>query len=618
MENNKSWWKQWAQQRFRWPLLVLLLLAFLIGYLIRGGSGGQINHMSPEAAGETSADQASVQIWTCSMHPQIRKPEPGTCPICGMDLVPVANTSEEQLGPRQLKLSPWAVKLAEIDAAPVQRRRLSAKMRLAGKVAYDETRLKYISARVPGRIDRLFVDYTGSAVGKGDPLVKLYSPELIVAQQELLQARQTLNRLNKRTLAAAREKLRLWGLSGRQIQEIERRKNPAQHLTIFSPIAGAVIHKNAVEGLYVQTGTRIYTIADLSRVWLKLDAYESDLSWLGMGQTVEFETEAYPGEVFRGKVAFIDPVLNPQTRTVKVRVNVPNPHNKLKPEMLARAKLHALSVDMQKDAPLVIPATAPLLTGKRAVVYVAVPGKEGVFEGREVVLGPRAGDYYEVKEGLAEGEMVVVNGAFKIDSDLQIRAKPSMMNPEGGGPAPEHHHHQGQIPTQSDKHTGQPSHSQQKIPAAFSVSIDSLTSEYLAMQQALSRDDLRKTREGIHRLKEFLALVDMKLLSDQIHLEWMQHQEVLQRTVKKMEQSRDIETLRRHFADLSASMTEVVKRFGGKIKNSLYRFHCPMALDNKGAYWLQGHPDTRNPYFGASMLKCQDLKEKLVPPRTKE
>jgi Cu(I)/Ag(I) efflux system membrane fusion protein len=440
MENNKSWWKQWTQQRFRWPLLVILLLVFLIGYWIRGGGGDQINHTSHEAAGEMSADQTTgVQMWTCSMHPQIRKPEPGDCPICGMDLVPVADTPEEQLGPRQLKLSPWAVKLAEIETAPVQRRRLSANLRLAGKVEYDETRLKYISARVPGRIDRLFVDYTGSAVGKGDPLVKLYSPELIVAQQELLQARQTLGQLQKRTLAAAREKLRLWGISDRQIREIEKRKSPAQHLTIFSPIAGVVVHKNAVEGLYVQTGTRIYTIADLSRVWVKMDVYESDLSRLEPGQTVEFETEAYPGEVFRGKVAFIDPVLDPRTRTVKVRVDASNPGNKLKPEMLVRAKLHALSADRQEE-PLAIPATAPLLTGKRAVVYVAAPGKEGVFEGREVVLGPRVGDYYEVKEGVAEGEMVVVNGAFKIDSDLQIRAKPSMMNPEGGGPAPEHHH----------------------------------------------------------------------------------------------------------------------------------------------------------------------------------
>jgi Cu(I)/Ag(I) efflux system membrane fusion protein len=246
-------------------------------------------------------------------------------------------------------------------------------------------------------------------------------------------------------------------------------------------MGGIVVKRNGLEGMYVNTGTRIYTIADLSKVWLQLDAYESDMPWIRYGQEVEFQTETYPGEFFKGKIAFIDPILNEKTRTIKIRVNVENKKGKLKPGMFAHAIVksriaaagkvmdpdlsgkwispmhpevvkdkpgscdvcgmdlvraeelgYVSTEEVAKDAPLVIPASAALLTGKRVVVYVQVPGKEGVFEGREVVLGQRAGDYYIIRDGLQEGELVVVNGNFKIDSAIQLMAKPSMMNPERG------------------------------------------------------------------------------------------------------------------------------------------------------------------------------------------
>jgi Cu(I)/Ag(I) efflux system membrane fusion protein len=281
--------------------------------------------------------------------------------------------------------------------------------------------------------------------------------------------------------------LRLWGLTPSQIKKLERQKKPSDHITIYAPMRGTVIHKDAVEGMYVDTGTRIYTIADLARVWVKLDAYEADIIWVRYGQEVELMTEAYPGERFTGRIAFIDPILNTKTRTVAVRVNVDNKDGKLKPGMFVRAVVHSkvakggkvmdpglagkwispMHPEIIKDkagtcdicgmplmraedlgyvkgepreAPLVIPATAPLITGKRAVVYVQMPDHETLFEGREIVLGPRAGDYYLVQTGLQEGELVVVNGNFKIDSAMQIQAKPSMMNPEGGGMGAAHRH----------------------------------------------------------------------------------------------------------------------------------------------------------------------------------
>ena len=398
---------------------------------------------------------------------------------------------------RHITLSDTAQKLASIQVMPVERKFVTAEISMFGKIDYDETKLAYITARVPGRLDRLYVDYTGISVRKGDHLVYLYSPELLTAQEELIQALKRVRTKNNdrkyvqkdsfSILEAVREKLRLWGLTESQIKQIEKKNKASDHITIYAPISGTVIHKNAMEGMYVNTGTQIYTIADLNRVWVKLEAYESDITWIRYGQKVEIRTETYPGERFEGRISFIDPILNQKTRTVAVRVNVENRDGRLKPGMFVRGIVYSrmsaggkvVEPDMAgkwispmhpeiikdrpgkcdicgmplvqaemlgyaaaepKDAPIVIPATVPLITGKRAVVYVRIPDNSTMFEGREVVLGPRAGNYYIVLKGLHEGELVVVNGNFKIDSAMQIEAKPSMMNPEGGGMSAVHKH----------------------------------------------------------------------------------------------------------------------------------------------------------------------------------
>lgn len=467
----------------------LALVAVAIGYGLRTW---QVP--APAAAGEqrATADAAATatQVWTCSMHPEIRLPKQGNCPKCGMALIPLV---KDEGGLRELAVSEAAAELMEITTVPVERRTVTTRVRMVGKVAYDETRVSYITAWIPGRLDRLFVDYTGVPVKKGDHMVSLYSPELLSAQEELLQAVRAVEDLRnsraeivldtaKRTVDAAREKLRLWGLTPDQIKAIEERGGPDDHMTIYAPAGGIVVHKSAQQGMYVKTGSKIYTIADLSQVWVNLDAYESDLMWLRYGQRVEFTAEAYPGEIFDGRISFIHPVLDEATRTVKVRVNVPNADGRLKPGMFVRAVAEASVAaegrvvdqalagkwispmhpeivkdgpgacdvcgmpleraedlgyvgvsDAEAEEPLVIPVSAALRTGTRAIVYVAVPGRDTpTFEGREVVLGPRADGYYLVRRGLGEGERVVVKGNFKLDAELQIRAKPSMMTPAVG------------------------------------------------------------------------------------------------------------------------------------------------------------------------------------------
>ncbi|MDG1892587.1 MAG: efflux RND transporter periplasmic adaptor subunit [Verrucomicrobiota bacterium] len=598
------------------------------------------------------------------MHPSIRQSNPGKCALCGMDLVPVEEVHQEVHKPRELKLTPHAQKLAEVQSAPVERRHAEAEIRMVGKVTFDESRMSYITARVAGRLDRLYVDYTGVRVKKEDHLVYLYSPELLKAQEELITALDTLKQLQassshylrdraQENIHSAREKLRLWGLGEIQIRNIEERGTASDHVTIHSPMEGIVVHKNAVEGMYVETGTQIYTIADLSHLWVKLDAYESDLPWIHYGQKVEFLTEAFPGEVFKGQIAFIDPVLNAKTRTVKIRVNLPNPNGKLKPDMFVRALVKSkiakggrimnpdlahkwispmhpeiikdapglcdicgmelVSADSlgyveakEDSAPLVIPASAPLITGKRAVVYVEL-GK-GHYEGREVTLGPRAGNSYLVKSGLKEGERVVTRGNFKIDSALQILAKPSMMTPPAMQSVP---HLPNTKLKQRQPHTEAVS-TIYPASTAFLTSMEQFLKIYLRVQTSLSMDDQIQSREQVSQLR---ATIDNMQTGDMSHdagQAWSMHRSAILKAMNIMESSEpEIEAIREGFGALSNSLILAVHQFGIKTALGLSHYHCPMAFDGKGGQWLQEHRKAENPYFGNAMRGCGNLKEIL-------
>jgi len=423
----------------RWRVLLLGAALFAAAVLAVSCGGETL----PEEGHDHTESQASV--WTCSMHPQVRSDGPGDCPLCGMDLIPVEEEAPAgEVSARGLTVSESGRKLMEIETARVMRMAVAADIALVGKVTYDEGRVSRISAWVPGRIEKLHVDYVGYEVRAGAPMVDLYGPELVAVQEELIHSYNAYReaqavgdeRLVESTgdvVQAVRERLHLWGLSEAQIAEIETWGGAEPRLSIPAPISGTVVEKNVTEGAYVTTGQMLFTIADLSVVWIELSAYESDLALLAPGQPVQFTVEAVPGRTFSGVLSFVEPIVDPVTRTVAVRAEVQNAERLLMPGMFVRADVKAAARGHGGGAPLVIPATAPLLTGKRAVVYVELEGTDApTFEGREVTLGPRAGDFYVVVEGLAEGERVVTEGAFKLDSALQIRAKPSMMSPDAG------------------------------------------------------------------------------------------------------------------------------------------------------------------------------------------
>lgn len=607
------------------PIMILLTLV-LVFYLGMKLGTPPVSTSSQEANKSLQSDK----IWTCVMHLHIERKEPGICPICNMDLVLRDDTlNEPTVNDRQLQMNERDKKLAAITTQVIERKFVEMPVHMVGKVEYDETRIKTISSWVDGRVDRLYVDYTGIQVKSGDHLVELYSPDLLTGQKELIEAKRRvdtggqgksefLRNSDLRALESAREKLRLWGLSEGQVRSIEENKKASDRILINSPQTGIVIHKALSEGDYVKTGTHIYTVADLDQLWVKLDAYESDLQWIHFGQDVELETEAYPGEMFNGVISFIDPVVDDKTRTVKVRVNVENEGLRLKPGMFVRATVYSklaqggkvmdpklagkwigpmhpeiirdeagkcpvckmalvkaetlgyLSADTHKKAPLVIPATAVLRTGRRAVVYVEV--EESLYEGREIVLGARAGAYYLVQQGLNEGDVVVTNGNFNIDSALQIQAKPSMMS----------------ITNEAEMVLDEESHAKREA-------LSPLYTAYFKAQQGFISDDLNAAQQAINQLSTDATTLDIDEISN------------ISSVLETIRVSSDIEEGRKAFGMFAKAMLTVEKRYGHEGETTFYEAYCPMAFDNKGASWLQDSKAISNPYFGSSMLGCGSI-----------
>lgn len=647
---------------------VIAIVAFAFGGFLLG-RGGEAPVGDPTGQEQATATTEPT-MWTCSMHPQIRLPKPGKCPICSMDLIPLQSGTGEALGERQLRLSPAARQLAQIQTTPAKRGFAEAEVRIVGKIAYDETKVAFITAWFPGRLDRLFADFTGISVKKGEHLVDMYSPELLAAQEEIVQAQAAVIALNntaspvlrstaQATLEATRDKLRLYGLTKAQIEHVEKTHETSDHLTIYAPIGGVVVHKDAREGMYVDTGTRIYTIADLSKLWVMFEAYESDLPWLRYGQRAEFTSTSFPGERFEAVISFIDPLVDPKTRTIKVRAVVDNSDKRLKPDMFVRGvvksridseghsideylagkwigpmhpeivrdkpgKCPICGMDLvpaaslgfvgkgldNTDAPLLIPATAPLITGKRAVAYVEIPNDEGpLFEGREIELGPRAGDFYVVKSGIEEGENVVLNGAFKIDSELQLQAKPSMMSPGGGTPAAHTHGEPaGSSHPAGNETTAARSAESPKVAKA----LDPLYSAYFDIQMALATDDLDAARKAGERLGSATRAVDMSLFSRSGHERWMKISKEVSAQAARIAAAKDIEAARDGFFYLSGATIDLHGTFGHAGAGSFYLTHCPMARQGDGADWLQTGDTVWNSFYGARMPHCGTIKETLA------
>ncbi len=618
------------------PVLIALILGLAAGALFFRGGGGDHSMHNHSSGGDTGkAKGAAGDVWTCSMHPSVRAPKPGKCPICAMNLIPARASGGSGEG-REFSMSEIAKSLAGIQTSSVKRFYPEADVHLYGTVEYDETKKKTISARFPGRIDRLFIDFIGIRVTEGDHLATIYSPELLAAQTELLTAKRFNNESGIRI---GRDKLRLWGFSEDRIEEIEKSGKTSDHLTIDAPASGIVTHKNVSEGNYVETGMPLFTINDLSQLWIVLDAYESDKPWLRFGQSVTFTAEALPGKKFEGRISFVAPELSTKTRTFSIRVNMDNREERLKPGMFVRGIVNAkvagegkvidpslagkwispMHPEIVKDTPgkcdvcgmdlvpadklgytvakaegkppLTVPVSAVLNTGKRSVVYVEKPNaKEPTYEGREILVGPRAGDVYLVEAGLREGERVVTEGAFVIDSALQIQARPSMMMPKDGAA---------------------PLYRQFELEDKFLTAVDPVVQKYFDIQSALASDDFTATQAEAAKLALALGKVPVPVLEKEAANVWLGLKDRMTAAAGEFGAAGDIKAARVAFEPLTKIAEELVRRFGtGEI--AVYQAYCPMAFSNKGANWLQKNEELRNPYFGSLMLSCGEIKEQLA------
>jgi Cu(I)/Ag(I) efflux system membrane fusion protein len=402
-------------------LSITLITGIFLGWLFfHSSSVKEVKH-------DHSAETTKAAIWTCAMHPQIRMSEPGKCPICGMDLI-LLGQSGTTIDPDAIQMTKEAVQLANVLTSVVSKQNPVKELRLYGKVQADERLLQSQVSYLPGRIEKLNVNFTGEVVRKGQALAVIYSPDLVTAQQELLETAAT--KVSQPALyEASKDKLHQWKLTDNQISMIESSGKVKTNFEIFANATGIVSARRVNNGDFVSPGSVLFDIADLSQVWIMFDAYESDLPYLSKGQKMTFTIQALPGTDFSGNIAFIDPVLDPVTRVAKVRIEAGNQGGKLKPEMFATGIVKA-NLEAYNDK-MIIPRTAVLWTGKRSVVYVKQLGSvEQVFKMREIELGPMLGNSYVVMSGLKDGEEIVTQGAFSVDASAQLEGKPSMMNPQ--------------------------------------------------------------------------------------------------------------------------------------------------------------------------------------------
>ena len=415
---------------------LILVAGLFLGWAIFGGSSAVHNETA-----EHVHEDAAGQVWTCAMHPQIKMDKPGKCPICGMDLIPLKTTggSDAAVDPDAIQMSAEAVALANIQTTVVSRQNPVKDLPLYGTIQADERLSQSQTSHVSGRIEKLFLNFTGESVRQGQIIATIYSPELLSAQQELLEAAKMVS-LQPALLQAAREKLRLWKLSDDQISAIEKSGAVSPLVDIKANTGGIVVSKKVSQGDYINQGSVLFDIANLSQVWAMFDAYEVDLPFLKIGDKIDFTLQSAPGKTFSGRITFIDPILDRITRTAKVRVETANPGFQLKPEMYASAIVKAPL--KQYDNEIVIPKSSVLWTGKRSIIYVKQPDTGSpAFMLREIELGPSLGDSYVVLSGIEDGDEIVTNGAFSIDASAQLEGKRSMMNKEASRPMTGHEGH---------------------------------------------------------------------------------------------------------------------------------------------------------------------------------
>lgn len=541
-------------------------------------------------------------IWTCSMHPQIRQPEPGQCPICGMDLIPLETTSAQD--PTALTMTTEAVRLANIQTStvggPLKQNESADSWLINGKILPDERQIYAQVPHIAGRIEGLGVTYEGMYVKKGSKIADIYAPSIIAAQQELLEA-QKLTDINASLLDAARNKLRFLKIPDAFIEKLENTGEVVETFPLLAGASGYVLNKKVEIGDYVSSGQVLFDIYNLSSVWAVFDVYEKDISRIKQGDVIEFSALAIPDKTFKTRIDFINPLLDQETRAIRIRGQITNRGGILKPQMLIRGRL--LTDHKAGQDQLLIPKTAVLWTGRESVVYVQDTTMDiPTFSFREVTLGPEIGSQYRILDGLTEGEKVVTNGVFAVDASAQLNNQRSMMNRMVETPGGEDHTEM--------IHPVDP----EIVTEEAEKELEKVLEGYIQLKNDLiigESDQIRLALENFNKVAESLANRDDLGTYNEA---WNIHLKNFKRHLNLLTEESDVEGWRKAFVPLSTVLIRWIREFGNPGEDRVYVQHCPMANNDQGADWMSMDLEIRNPYYGEQMMTCGSTQDTLIHP----
>ncbi len=577
---------------------IAVIIGLLGGYLIFGNRSDSTNQKVTNVH-DHSGDSTN-KMWTCSMHPRIKQPEPGDCPICGMELIP-AEASSEGLLANQIQMTENAMALANIETTIVgnlMEGNNDGVISLSGKIAANEENNAIQASYFDGRLEKLNVSFKGQEVKRGQLLATIYSPNLVAAQQELITAT-SLKESQPALYKAVRNKLKLWKLSTSQIDNIESTGEARENFPLYATVSGTVAMVMAAEGDYLKQGQPILKVSNLNSVWAEFDVYENQISQFKKGQKIKVTTSAYPKKEFDAVISFIDPVLNSSTRTVTVRTTLKNNENLFKPGMFVSGKINGTAQAAGES--LNIPASAVLWTGERSLVYVKPNPNRPVFEMREVTVGLRKGDNFTVASGLENGEEIVTNGTFTVDAAAQLQGKKSMMNKSGGKTMTGHEGHLGMQGDSENKSNAIPT-MKIKLPKTFQTAFQAALKPYFKMEDAFVASDASQVSA---LAKTTLAKMKAMEVSDLGKME-KSHLSKSIEMLGAISSNSDLKNQRAQLVVLNENIVALAMNIKSP-SETLYVQKCPMANSNKGAIWLSTEKEIKNPYYGDDMLTCGSI-----------
>ncbi|WP_103865977.1 efflux RND transporter periplasmic adaptor subunit [Aquimarina sp. I32.4] len=559
-------------------IIVAVVVGFIVGYFVFGNT--KENHHKID---KQDKEHQAKEMWTCSMHPQVKKTEPGDCPICGMDLI-LAETGEGEFVENQFTMTANAIALADIQTTIIGNHTTDKNTTtLSGKIIENEEENGVQASYFDGRIERLVINYKGQKITKGQKLATIYAPDLIAAQQELITA-SSLKKSQPSLYKAVRNKLKLWKLSDKQINTIETSGIAQENFTIYATVSGTVSELMSAEGDYVKQGQPILKVSNLNTVWAEFDVYENQISQFKTGQTVVVKTKAYPDKNFKATISFINPVLNNKTRTVSIRATLSNHDNILKPGMFVTGAVKRAIITSTKQ--LMIPSSAILWTGKRSVVYLKVSKETPVFEMKEVTLGSNIDDQYIILDGLNDGDEIVTNGTFTVDAAAQLQGKKSMMNQK----------------IDHISETNKETEASLKLSKSFQKDFFPAITEYLYMKEAFIKSDATQVIIYATKMANILEVIKITDIDNAEKKYLSKSIEILNSISKKG----NIDNQRTQFISLNEEIIKLISNFD-TVDMTIYIQQCPMANRNKGAVWISSEKEIRNPYFGDKMLTCGSI-----------